>query len=170
MTTLQAVHGRIVELRRHTNVHLYGRRPLGPTDRYELWIKPPDGAERKFTVNTRHMPARRGHQVSLIIAVHKVPRVLALANWSTIDGVNYARTDAPSLVRALDFIVLPCAFLAMGAEFGDIGMVAFVPAAVTYLVAMVAGRAAHRASLACRVDRAIDLEAWRTNSMRSTRH
>jgi len=47
VTTLQAVHGRIVELRRHTNVHLYGRRPFGPTDRYELWIKPPDGAERK---------------------------------------------------------------------------------------------------------------------------
>ncbi len=103
MTTLQAVHGRIVELRRHTNVHLYGRRPLGLTDRYELWIKPPDGAERKFTVNIRHMPARRGHEVSLIIAVHKVPRVLALANWSTIDGVNYARTDPPSLIRALDF-------------------------------------------------------------------
>lgn len=170
MSRLQCFHGRIVELRRHTNVHLYWRRPLGPTDRYELWIKPPDGAERKFTVNTRHMPARRGHEVSLIIAVHKVPCVLALANWSTIDGVNYARTDAASLLRALDFIVLPCAFLAMGAEFGDIGMVAFVPAAVTYLVAMVAGRAAHRASLACRVDRAIDLEAWRTNSMRSTRH
>ena len=167
MTTLQAVHGRIVELRRHTNVHLYGRRPLGPTDRYELWIKPPEGAERKFTVSTRLMPARCGHEVSLIIAAHKVPRVLALANWSTIDGVNYARTDASSLIRAWDFIVLPCAFLTMGAEFGDIGMVAFVPAAVTYLVAMVAGRAAHRASLACRVDRAIDLEAWRTNSMRS---
>lgn len=96
--------------------------------------------------------------------------MLALANWSTIDGVNYARTDAASLIRGFDFIVLPCAFLAMGAEFGDIGTVAFVPAAVTYLVAMVAGRAAHRASLGCRVDRAIDLEAWRTNSMRSTRH
>ena len=170
MTTLQAVHGRIVELRRHTNVHLYGRRPLGPMDRYELWIKPSDGVERKFTVNTRTMPARRGHEVSLIVTAHKVPQVLGLANWSTIDGVNYARTDAPSLIRALDFIVLPCAFLAMGIEFGDIGMVAFVPAAVTYVAAMVAGRAARRASLAWRVDRAIDLDAWRTNSMRSTRH
>ena len=59
MPSLQAIHGRVVDLRDHTNVHLYGRRPLGPTDRYELWIKPPDGAERKFTVNTRHMPARR---------------------------------------------------------------------------------------------------------------
>jgi hypothetical protein len=81
----------------------------------------------------------------------------------------FIEREAPCL-RALDFIVLPCAFLAMGAEFGDIGRVAFVAAAVTYLVAVVAGRAAQRASLACRVDRTIDLEAWRTNSMRSTRH
>ena len=138
MPSLQAIHGRIVDLRRHTNVHLYGRRPLGPTDRYELWIKPPDGVERKFTVNTRHMPARRGHEVSLIVTAHQVPKVLALANWSTIDGVNYVRTEAPSLIRTWDFIVLPSAFLAMGVRFADVGMIAFVPAAAMYLAAVVA--------------------------------
>ena len=164
MTTLQAVHGRIVELRRHTNVHLYGRRPLGPTDRYELWIKPLDGAERKFTVNTRHMPARRGHEVSLIIAVHKVPRVLALANWSTIDGVNYARSEAPALVRAWDFVVLPSAFLAVAICWGDIGMVLFVPVAVSYLAAAGIVRAIARTRRAFLVDRAIDVEAWRTSN------
>ena len=37
MPTLQVVHGRIVDLRRYTNVHLYYcRRPFGPTDRYKL--------------------------------------------------------------------------------------------------------------------------------------
>ena len=95
MTTLQAVHGRIVELHRHTNVHLYGRRPLGPTDRYELWIKPSDGVKRKFTINTRTMPARHGHDVRIIVTWHRAPQVLALANWSTIDGVNYTRSEAP---------------------------------------------------------------------------
>lgn len=95
MPTLQVVHGRIVDLRRYTNVHLYyGRRPFGPTDRYELWIKPHGGVERKFTVNTRTMPARRGHEVSLIVTAHKVPQVLGLANWTTIDGVNYAHRCA----------------------------------------------------------------------------
>ena len=59
MTTVQAVHGHIVELRRHTNVHLHGRRPLGPTDHYELWIKPSDGVERRFTINTRTMPDQK---------------------------------------------------------------------------------------------------------------
>jgi hypothetical protein len=168
--SLQAIHWRIVDLRRHTDVHLYGRRPIGPTDRYELWIKPPDGVERKFIVNTRHMPARRGHVVSLIITTHQVPQVLALANWSTIDGVNYARTDAPSLIRTWDFMVLRSAFLAMGDRVGDVGMIAFVPAAAMYLAAAVAGRAAYRARLAWQVVRAIDLEAWRTSATKSPQH
>ena len=30
-----------------------------------------------------------------LIAIHRVPQVLVRANWTTIDGVNYARTDAP---------------------------------------------------------------------------
>ena len=166
MTTLQAVHGRIVELRRHTNVHLYGRRPLGPTDRYELWIKPSNGVERKFTVNTRTMPARRGHEVSLIVTARKVPQVLGLANWSTIDGVNYARTDAPSLFSAWDFILLPLAFLGLAVSVGDVGMVLFVPGVATYLAVAYAMRAVARSRRAFAVDRAIDLEAWRINQQR----
>ena len=163
MSCLQCFHGRIVELRRHTNVHLYGRRPLGPTDRYELWIKPSDGVERKFTINTCTMPARRGHDVSIIVTSHKVPQVLGLANWSTIDGVNYARTDAPSLVRTWDCIVLPSAFLAMATWLGDIGMVLFVPAAVAYLLSVVIVRGVRRTRRAWSVDCAIDIEAWRTS-------
>ncbi len=168
MPTLQVVHGRIIDLRRYTNVHLYySRRPFGPTDRYELWIKLPDGVECKFTVNTRTMPVRRGHEVSLIVTAHKVPQVLGLANWSTIDGVNYARTDAPSLVRAWDFVALPAAFLATAIRYGDIGMVLFVPVAVVYLLAAGLGRAMARTRRAAQVDRAIDAEARQMS--RSTR-
>lgn len=170
MPSLQTVHGRIVELRHHTNVHLYGRRPLGPTDRYELWIKPSDGVERKFTVNTRTMPARRGHDVSVIVTTHKVPQVLGLANWSTIDGVNYVRTDAPSLVRTWDFIVLFVGLLAMAFCFGDIGMVLFASVAVIYLLAAGVMRAIARRRRAWQVDRAIDLEGWRTSTQTVALH
>lgn len=164
MPMLQAIHGRLVEVRRFTNIHLYiGRRPLGSTERYELWLKPDDGAERKFTINTRTMPARRGHEVSLIVTAHKVPQVLGLANWSTVDGVNYARTDVPSLVRARDFVLLSAAFLAATIRYGDIGMVLFVPAAVAYLAAAGLGRAMARTRRAAQVDRAIDAEARRTS-------
>ncbi|MBK7647589.1 MAG: hypothetical protein IPJ12_10560 [Betaproteobacteria bacterium] len=164
MPTLQAIPGRLVEVRRFTNVHLYyWPSPFGPTDRYELWLKPPDGAERKFTINTRIMPARRGHEVSLIVTAHQVPQVLGLANWSTIDGVNYVRTDAPPLVRAWDFVALVAAFLAAAILFGDIGMVLFVPAAVAYLLAVGLGRAMARTRRAAQVDRAIDAEERRTS-------
>jgi hypothetical protein len=109
------------------------------------------------------MPARQGHEVSLIVTAHKVPQVLGLANWSTIDGVNYARTDAPPLVRARDFVVLPAAFLAAAILYGDIGMVLFVPAAVAYLATAAFGRAMARTRRAAQVDRAIDAEALRTS-------
>lgn len=162
MPTLQVVHGRIVDLRRYTNVHLYyGRRPFGPTDRYELWVKLQGGVERKFTVNTRTMPARRGHEVSLIVTAHKVPRVLGLANWTTIDGVNYARTDAPSLVRVGDFVALSAAFLGTAILYGAVGMVIFVPAAVATLLAAGLGRALVRTRRVAQVDSAIDAEARR---------
>lgn len=164
MPTLQAIRGRLVEVRRFTNVHLYvGRRPLGPTERYELWLKVDDGTERKFTINTRTMPARQGHEVSLIVTAHKVPQVLGLANWSTIDGVNYTRTDAPSLVRPWDFVLLSASFLTLAILGSDVGMVLFVPAAAAYLLAASLGRAMTRMRRAAQVDRAIDAEARRTS-------
>ena len=89
--------------------------------------------------------------------------MLALANWSTIDGVNYARTDAPLLIRAWDFVVLPCVFLAMAIRWNDIGMALFVPAAVVYLLSMMIVRGIRRTRRAWNVDRAIDVEAWRTS-------
>jgi hypothetical protein len=114
MSTLQTIHGRLIDLRRYTNVHLYyARRPLGPTERYELWIKPTAGAEQKFTVNTRNLPARCGHEISLIVTDQKVPQVLGLVNWSILDGVNYAHSEAPPLVRVWDFPLLAVAFLIM---------------------------------------------------------
>ena len=162
MPTLQTVHGRIVDLRHYTNAHLlFWHRPPGPSDRYELWIKPGEGVERKFIVNTRTMPARQGHEVSLIVTAHKLPQLLGLANWTTIDGVNYARTEAPSLLRVWEFVMLPMVFLVMAVVWGDIGMVLFVPAAVAYLLMACIGRSVARTWLAQQVDQAIDAEARR---------
>jgi hypothetical protein len=95
MPDLQTFHGHVVDLRRHVNVHWRHLHPIAPTDRYELWLRAPDGTEHTFTVHTREMPARRGHEVSLITTAHRRRRVLALANWTTIDGVNHARSELP---------------------------------------------------------------------------
>jgi hypothetical protein len=162
MPELQAFHGHIVDLRRHTNVHIYHRRPFAPTDRYELWLRAADGTERKFTVNTRQLPARCGHEVSLILSPQRQPCVLALANWSTIDGINYARSEPLALVHGWDFAPLAAGFVGMTAWLGDAGMTLFVPAAAVAMAVAASVRWVARVHLAYRVDRALDLEAWRT--------
>ncbi len=170
MPELQTFHGHVVDLRRNVNVHLRHLHPIAPTDRYELWLRAPDGTERKFTAHTREMPARRGHEVSLITATHRRPRVLALANWTTIDGVNYARSEPPGLVRVGDALWLAAGFVGMTAWLGGAGMVLFVPAAAVVLVGVAAARWVARQRLAWRVDQEIDLEAWRTEKGPVTLH
>ena len=162
MATLQAIHGQLVDLRRYTNVHLcYDHRPLGPTDRYELWIEPTQGEERKFTVNTRNLPARCGHEISLIVTDQKVPQVLGLANWSILDGINYARSEPPPLVRVWDIPLLVVAFLIIAVIWGDVGMLLFVPGALAYLLTASFARSIARTRWARRVDRAMDAESRR---------
>jgi hypothetical protein len=108
------------------------------------------------------MPARRGHEVSLITTTHRRPRMLALANWTTIDGVNYARSEPPCLVRVGDVLWLAAGFVGMTAWLGDAGMVLFVPVAAVVLAVASAVRWAARQRLGWRVDRTIDLAAWQT--------
>ncbi len=170
MSTLQTIHGRLIDLRRYTNVHrYYARRPLGPTDRYELWIKPTQGEERKFTVNTRNLPARCGHEISLILTDQTVPQVLGLVNWSILDGVNYAHSEAPSLVRVWDFPLLAVVFLIMAAIWGDVGMLLFAPGALAYWLLASVGRSFARTRRASRVYRAMDAESRRLSRPCRTR-
>lgn len=170
MPTLYAFHGRIVDLRRFTNVHqLYGRRPLGPSDRYEIWIKPSHGQERKFTVNTRTMPARRGHEVSLIVIPEKKTRVVGLGNWSTVDAVNYIRVDPPPLLRVADIALLLATFISMVVALEDAGAALSVPVGFAYLMVAAIIRGIARKRLAWEVDRAISSEASITNLLRDLR-
>jgi hypothetical protein len=170
MSDLQTFHGHLVDLRRHVNVHWRHLHPFAPTDRYELWLRAPDGAERKFTIHTREMPARRGHELSLVATTHRRPRVLGLANWTTIDGVNYARSEPPSLVHGFDGLWLIAAFIGMTTRFGDAGMALLVPAAGVVVATVAAVRWAARRRLASLVDRALDLETWRTVKGRVVLH
>jgi hypothetical protein len=116
--------------------------------------------------DTREMPARREHEVSLVTTARRRPRALALVNWTTIDGVNYALSEPSGLVRAFDMVWLGAVFVGMAAWLGDAGMVLFVPASGLVLAAVAAVRCLARRRLAWQVDRAIDLEAWRTEKGR----
>lgn len=83
---------------------------------------------------------RRDRVRGLITTTHRPPRVLALVNYTTLEGVNYARSEPPGLVRVPDVLWLAAGFVC--------------------ITAACAGWYGWRQ--AWRVDRAIDLEAWRT--------
>lgn len=57
---------------------------------------------------------------------------------------------------------LAAGFVGMTAWLGDAGIALFVPVAILALAAVAAVRWVSRRRLAWRVDRPIDLEAWRT--------
>ena len=132
MSELQVIRGRIVDLRRYINAHVYWRRPPGPTERYELWLRQLDGREFKITIQTQTMPARRGQAASVIVKPIAVGgRVPGTFNATTIVSANYMRTDPPPQLRiwARCPVDPGCCHRGM-AE--DVGMVLFVPAALAY--------------------------------------
>ncbi|MBS1132941.1 MAG: hypothetical protein H6R02_82 [Burkholderiaceae bacterium] len=149
----ELIRGRIVDLRRYTNVHLYHRRPPGPSDRYELWLRDDAGQEFQFTIHTRTMPARRGHEVTVIESVGGgPPTVVALINWTTLEAVNYAEIDPPPLLRGWDVGVL--VLLSIGAIwwFGDAAPGVAVAAGGVWLLIAGAVRGVWRSVRARQVD------------------
>lgn len=131
MPDLHEMSARVVDLRRHTNVHLYWRGRFGPTERYELWLRDAAGREHQFTIHTRNMPARRGHEVTLLVDVEVVR---GLVNWSTGKNVNYLRTDPPPLWRLRDLLAPPVLLAALASWRGDLGLLLFPPATLVYFL------------------------------------
>lgn len=135
-------------------------------ERYELWIRQGGGAERKFTVNTRLMPARTGHLVSLITTVGERSELIGIVNHSAINGENYAQSDAPPLLRVPDFLLLTVVLIALVVKLSSAGVALFVPVAAAYLLIAGTIRAVKPAWLIGRVHRAIDLEARAVSAAR----
>lgn len=166
MQNLPTFHGHITDLRRHVNADRSARQRLlhGPGERYELWIQPPVGRECKFTVHSKTMPARRGHEVSVVLATYMPFQVLGLVNWSALDGVNYFRTDGPPLLRERDFwifgVSLACAALGWGVQ----GVHVFLQCSAVYGSVFYGLRALIRRRLGNQVGLAMQREAWRLGS------
>ena len=149
----ELTRGCIVDLRRHTNVHLYHRRPPGPSDRYELWLRDDTGQEVQFTIHTRTMLARRGHEVTVIESGGSgPPTVVALINWTTLEAANYVEIDPPPLLRGWDLGVL--VLLCIGAIwwFGNAAPGVAVAAGGAWLLIASAARAVWRSVRARQVD------------------
>ncbi len=152
MPHLQATHGHIVDLRRHTNVHLYWRGRFGPAERYELWLRDPAGREHQFTIHTRTLPARLGHEVTLLTDANAVR---AIVNWSTGASVNYLRVDPPPLLRLRDLWVPPALLIALTSWLGDVGLLIVPPTVLSYLLTAMMVRYVIRQRRAAVIQRAL---------------
>jgi hypothetical protein len=65
----------------------------------DLWIRPQQGPERRFTFTNVAVPARKGHRVTVLIGAG---RPLAVVNFSTEQYVNLVRPRDFELFNAAD--------------------------------------------------------------------
>ena len=155
MQDFSAVSGRITEIRRYvTPLGLYGHDAA--RERWELWIKPPDGSEEKHVVVSRSMPARRGHRVVLAV---EAGGPMGMVNLTTRARVNFARSNSPLPYRPLD-IVVPVGLL-FASLFGATVVAPWlflvtVPIAVLYVPLLVTTRRLSRHSMRRRVEEMLD--------------
>jgi len=126
----------------------------------ELWVRPSDGAERRFTFTNTDLPARKGHQVTLLL--DGTGRPLALVNFSTQQYVNLVARRQFELFGAAEAFAFSALLIGAGL------------AGVTGLVALAAGTAIYGAvKWAIRQERyrrawgAVQAEIHRTIAYRS---
>ena len=81
---------------------------------------------------------------------------MALYNHSADDGVNWAHTDAPSLLRMGDLALFAVALILLTVVFGEAGLVLFGLLTGIYLLIVVSVRQVLRVRRAWRMDCAIN--------------
>jgi hypothetical protein len=155
MQDFNAVGGRIIEIRRCvTPLGLYGQD--APRERWEVWIKTPNGAEEKLVVESRSMQARRGHHVVLAL---EAGAPVGMINLTTRARMNFARSDPPLLYRPLDIAVpvgLTLASLFTATVAAPWVFLVTVPIAVLYVPAVVTTRRLSRLAMQRRVETMLD--------------
>jgi len=153
MARLTIVAGIVLETQRYINVPMrFGERYLA-RERREVWLRGSDGRESRWIIHTRELPARRGHQVVLVV---RKQWVVGLVNISTGADINYPCVDPPFLLRAFDLFTIIGIAIALPIGLRAAGFVLLLPAGVFYLVSAICARIVWRWRLRRRVDKAID--------------
>jgi hypothetical protein len=155
MQDFNTVGGRIIEIRRYvTPLGLYGHDAR--RERWELWIKTPNGAEEKLIVESRSMQARRGHHVVLAL---EAGAPVGMVNLTTRTRSNFARSDPPPLYRPLDIVVpvgLMFASLFAATLFAPGLLLVTAPIAALYIPLRMTARWLSRRSTVGRVEEMLD--------------
>jgi hypothetical protein len=160
----------IIEIRRYViSLGLYGQG--ASRERWELWIKPPDGTEEKHVAACRSMPARRGHHVVLAL---EAGAPVGLFNFTSRVRANFAQADPASLYRPSD-IAVPVGLLFLSlfaaALVAPWLFLVAVPAAALYIPLLVMTRWLSRHSMRGRVEKMpdqIEREASQPTSRRQS--
>ncbi len=94
----------------------------------ELWIRPWQGAECRFTFTNADVPARNGHRVTLLLAGR---RPVALINFSTEQYVNLVAPRQFELFGAFEAFGFAALLIAAGFA-GSPGLIALVVGSAAY--------------------------------------
>lgn len=94
----------------------------------EIWVRPTCGTERRFTFTNADIPARVGHQVTLLLGGGKP---LALVNFSTQQYVNLVARRQFWLFGASEAFAFAALLIGAGLA-GAAGLVALTVGAAVY--------------------------------------
>lgn len=145
--------GTVIEVQRYINKPMrWHERPVCH-ERRGLWVSNGSGAQRKWVIHSKLMPARRDHQVTLLLVG---PWVIGLFNATAHTSANYVREDPPLLLRGMDALVVLALIAAACALLGWLGLVLALHGALAYQVGIVMFRAVHRWRMARVVEEALN--------------
>lgn len=148
--------GRVLEIRRLV-VPIEPYTPTDNRERWDLWVKAPDGPDRQFVIASRSMPARRGHLVALAM---DGGAPVGIVNLTTGGRLNFARSSRPALFQPWD-IMVPVAlmfasvFVAAVKDAPGVFLIS-VPLAILYVPLLMMARGATNAATGARADAILD--------------
>jgi hypothetical protein len=94
----------------------------------EIWIRPRDGVERRFTFTNAAVPTRKGHRVTVLVGAG---RPLALINFSAELYVNLVGPGQFELFGAAEAFAFAGLLIGAGLA-GSVGVVALLIGTVAY--------------------------------------
>jgi hypothetical protein len=145
--------GTVIEAQRYINKPMHWHERPVCHERRELWVSNGSGDQRKWVIHSKLMPARRDHQVTLLLVG---PWVIGLFNATAHTSANYVREDPPFLLRGVDALVVLALMATACVLLGWLGLILALPGALAYLVGVAMFRAVHRWRMARVVDEALN--------------
>lgn len=164
MRTFWWVSGRLTEMHHFIDAPARGCQSHAVRERRELWLTAADGTETQLVVHSRHLPARRGHD---LLALMLGGQLVGVVNISTGMQINYRRSDPDLLWRHCDSwaLVLVVVLMVCVAWRFD-GLARWAAVALALLVPLVplllGARLLHRFRVRRQVDRWLDVAKDRT--------